>query len=393
VKTKQKQDTARASTVRKPQAPQKTRKTRKKFQFEDGVRAALIAAVVICTAVLGLGGFFIIRSILHGGDDSLPIAAVAESTPEAAPAPEPPVFPEETFPGEAFPPETYPQDSFSGTIPGLEQAISDLEAAGAGHDAAPALTETAPVPAAPPVKPDAATPPAAPAQLSTAVERKGIIVLVIDDAGNNLRELEPFLQFPGPITIAVLPGLANSIEAARRIRTSGKELFLHQPMEPLNGQDPGPGAIKTGMSPVEIKRIIIKNLNEIGPVSGFNNHEGSRATADPAIMRPVLEIVRDSALYFLDSRTTADTAAPQIAAQLGITIARRDVFLDNEQDRESMLAALEAGCKRAEQYGTAILIGHAWSPRLAALLTEMYPRIIKRGLVFSTVGTLLCRGK
>jgi polysaccharide deacetylase 2 family uncharacterized protein YibQ len=217
--------------------------------------------------------------------------------------------------------------------------------------------------------------------------------VVIDDAGNNLRDLDPFLKFPGPITIAVLPGLANSVETAKRVRAAGKELFLHQPMEPLNGQDPGPGAIKTGMSPAQVKEILVKNLNEIGPVSGLNNHEGSRVTMDAALMKPILEISRDSALIFLDSRTIADTVAPQIAKQLGITIAERDIFLDNEQDRASILAALEAGCKRAEQNGMAILIGHAWTPRLAAILVEMYPQLVKRGFVFASLGTVLNRGK
>jgi polysaccharide deacetylase 2 family uncharacterized protein YibQ len=363
--------------------PPTVRKTRKKFQFEDGVRVALIAAVVICAAVFGAGGFYIIRSVLNSGvEQPLPIASPA--APEAVPegtsdevtpggiVSEPSALPSEITP------ETALQDSPSGTASGLEQAIQDLEAA----NVEAAVTAPAVPPATSP-----APPPAAPEQ------NKGVLILVIDDAGNNLRELEPFLQFSGPLTISVLPGLANSAEAARRVRAAGKELFLHQPMEPLNGQDPGPGAVKTGMSPAMVKEIIIKNLNEIGPVSGFNNHEGSRATSDPETMRPVLEICRDSALYFLDSRTTANSAAPQIAGSLGITIAQRDIFLDNEQDRESILAALEAGCKRAEQNGIAILIGHTWSPNLAALLTEMYPQITKRGLVFSTVGNFLYRGK
>ena len=218
-------------------------------------------------------------------------------------------------------------------------------------------------------------------------------MLVIDDAGNNLRDLDPFLKFPGPITIAVLPGLANSVEAARRVRAAGKELFLHQPMEPLNGQNPGPGAITTGMTPAQVKEILVKNFNEIGPVKGFNNHEGSRATGDAAIMRPLLEISRDSAVIFLDSRTTADTAAPQIARQIGITIAERDIFLDNEPDRASILAALDAGCARAEKNGKAILIGHAWSPQLAAILTEMYPRLIQKGYTFATVTSVTGWGK
>ncbi|MDR1178172.1 MAG: divergent polysaccharide deacetylase family protein, partial [Spirochaetaceae bacterium] len=47
---------------------------------------------------------------------------------------------------------------------------------------------------------------------------------MIDDAGNNLRELDAFLNLPFPLTIAVLPGLPYSAEAARRIRAAGKEV-------------------------------------------------------------------------------------------------------------------------------------------------------------------------
>ncbi|GHV85563.1 hypothetical protein AGMMS50230_11710 [Spirochaetia bacterium] len=359
----------------------KERKPRKKRRFEDGVKAALRAAAVICAVVLGAGGFFAVRSALSGNQ-----AAISLETAEPRPAPE---FAETGADADSRFPlklEPTPEGPDTGILPELEDAI--LEAAGSGTDAASASGTagggtTDGVPAAP----------GASGKQPGPVSRKGILVLVIDDAGNNLRELDPFLTFPGPLTIAVLPGLPNSVEAARRVRASGKELFLHQPMEPLGGQDPGPGAIKTGMSPAELKEILVKNLNEIGPVTGFNNHEGSKATMDPAIMRPVLELSRDSALVFLDSRTIADTAAPLIAKELGFSIAQRDIFLDNEQDRESILAALEAGCKKAEQNGTAILIGHTWSPKLAAILTEMYPKLIQRGFSFATVSRAMDRGK
>ena len=224
-----------------------------------------------------------------------------------------------------------------------------------------------------------------------AAGRKGFLVLVIDDAGNNLRDLEPFLKFPGPITISVMPGFANSVEAAKRVRAAGKELFLHQPMEPLKGRNHDPGIINTGMSPAEIREILVNNIKEIGPVSGFNNHEGSRATMDVAIMRPVLEFSRDNAIIFLDSKTIADTVTRQIAKELGIAIAERVIFLDNEQDSESILSSLEAGCKLAEQNGSAVLIGHAWSPQLAAILYERYIELVKRGFTFATVSSVINR--
>jgi polysaccharide deacetylase 2 family uncharacterized protein YibQ len=346
------------------------KKQKKKLQFEDFVRAALVSAAVICAVVLGTGGYYLVRSVYSKDNQPGALSLIqgsASSTENKLPDP------------------YSNQENTDDTNPALTLGE-------AGSDSSSG-TEAAEAEAFPSATAAQSEPSAGVAPLDIPGGRKGYIALVIDDAGNNLRDLEGFLDFPGPITIAVLPALPNSVEAARRVRAAKKDLFLHQPMEPLNGQNPGPSAILTGMSPAEVKEILLKNLTEIGPVAGFNNHEGSRATADPAIMRPLLEMSRDGALYFLDSRTTADTVAPQIAKELKIAIAQRNVFLDNEQDRESILAQLEAGCKLAEQKGMAVLIGHAWSPRLAGILKEMHPQIVKRGLVFTTIGTLLYRGK
>ncbi|MDR0465719.1 MAG: divergent polysaccharide deacetylase family protein, partial [Treponema sp.] len=136
-------------------------------------------------------------------------------------------------------------------------------------------------------------------------DQKGALVFVIDDAGNNLRELDPFLNISGPLTIAVLPGLPYSVEAAKRIRAAGKEVILHQPMEALGAQNPGPGAIYSGMSRQEIREILSRNVEEVGPVTGINNHQGSLITMDREIMLVILDFCREHGIYFLDSRTTA----------------------------------------------------------------------------------------
>jgi polysaccharide deacetylase 2 family uncharacterized protein YibQ len=217
----------------------------------------------------------------------------------------------------------------------------------------------------------------------------GKLVFVIDDAGNNLRELEPFLRFPGPLTIAVLPGLANSAEAARRIRAAGKEVLLHQPMEAIGGQNPGPGAVYASMSAQEIRAIINRNLDEIWPVTGLNNHEGSKVTMDEAAMEVVLGVCRERGILFLDSRTTAETKAPVIARRYGMKIGERDVFLDNSQDRASILGYIDTGLQKAGQRGEAIMIGHAWTPALAPLLEENYTDWLKKGYTLSTVSAVM----
>jgi polysaccharide deacetylase 2 family uncharacterized protein YibQ len=214
-------------------------------------------------------------------------------------------------------------------------------------------------------------------------------VFVIDDAGNNLRELEPFLAFPGPLTIAVLPGLPNSAEAARRVRAAGKEVFLHQPMESLGGLNPGPGAIYAGMPESEIRSIVNRNLDEIWPVAGINNHEGSKVTMDREAMEIILAICRERGILFLDSRTTADTQAPIVALAMGMSIEERDVFLDNSQDPASILGYLNKGLKKAEEKGKSVMIGHTWSPALAPILSEKYSTLKAGGYSFATVSDII----
>jgi polysaccharide deacetylase 2 family uncharacterized protein YibQ len=143
------------------------------------------------------------------------------------------------------------------------------------------------------------------------------------------------------------------------------------------------------MGAAEIRRIIHKNLDEIGPVAGMNNHEGSRVTMDGEAMETVLTLCRERGIVFLDSRTTAETAAPAAARKLGMSIGERNVFLDNEQDRESMLRSVRAGMRRAEQRGAAVMIGHTWSPALAPLLGELYQELLARGYTLETMSQFM----
>jgi len=47
-----------------------------------------------------------------------------------------------------------------------------------------------------------------------------------------------------------------------------------------------------------------------------------------------------------------------------------------------MIEYINVGLRRAEQNGSAILIGHVSSPALAPLLAELYPDLNRRGYSF-----------
>lgn len=213
------------------------------------------------------------------------------------------------------------------------------------------------------------------------------LIFVFDDGGQNLNHLEKFMQLPFPITVAVLPQIAHSVEAAARVRKSGNEVILHQPMQAVNKSiNPGPGAITEDMSESEIISQLFININQISPIAGLNNHEGSLITADAEKMALVMQMASDNGIYFLDSRTNVETKVPYVASELGYSYYERNIFLDNEKTRENTLSEIKKGLALANKNGSVIMIGHIWSADyLPQLLLDIYPELKEKGYTFSVV--------
>lgn len=219
------------------------------------------------------------------------------------------------------------------------------------------------------------------------------LVFVIDDAGMNAEYTKKYASLPFPLTIAVLPKLLHSKDCAYIVRSSGKELILHQPMQSLNHNlDPGPGKISVDMSFSQISSIINENLAEIGPgVKGLNNHEGSEVTEDVLRIGAVLDVCLENKIYFLDSRTTANTKAPQAALERDMTIFEKSgPYIDNIVSREAMLKEIYKSLEAANKNGSAIVIAHVDKSAeiLPKLLEQMYPYLLKAGYRFATPSTL-----
>ena len=217
---------------------------------------------------------------------------------------------------------------------------------------------------------------------------KAVLIFVFDDAGLNPANVKRYTAMPFPVTIAVLPKLSHSRECAEITRASGNEVILHQPMQAVNLKvNPGPGAILPEMSTFEIASVLKENLSEIGPVKGLNNHEGSLITQDVIKIGTVLDVADEAGIFFLDSRTTAETKAPQAALERGMQIYERDVFIDDVITRRVMLSEICRGINIANKKGAAIMIGHVDKSVgiLPALLADLYPYLVKNGYRFSTV--------
>jgi polysaccharide deacetylase 2 family uncharacterized protein YibQ len=193
--------------------------------------------------------------------------------------------------------------------------------------------------------------------------------IIIDDLGQDLEAARKLLSFPYPLTFSVLPHLHHSAETAKEAHGAGREVMLHFPMEPLPDAPVGPGAgeIKVGMRQAEVARILDQNLATVPFARGTNNHMGSRATANPALMAEVMRLLEERHLYFVDSRTTGATVGLEVARRMGVPSFYRSVFLDGTETVPYTLGQLRELRRIVEKQRVAIAIGHPYPTTLAAL--------------------------
>jgi polysaccharide deacetylase 2 family uncharacterized protein YibQ len=238
-----------------------------------------------------------------------------------------------------------------------------------------------PAPAAAPVAPQPS--PAAPAVA------RARIAIVIDDLGNDREALERIARWPFPVAGAVLPGLPDSADTARRLAASGKEVLLHLPMEP-DGYPrirPGPGVVLRSDSDDKIARTVAEDLDSVPGAVGVNNHMGSAATADPRVMRAVVRVLSERRLFLLDSRTTEATVARRVADEASLPAVSRRVFLDAVERPDAIERAFRDLLNKARRDGPALAIGHP-HPATLALLERELPLLAAGNVELVTVGSL-----
>lgn len=216
------------------------------------------------------------------------------------------------------------------------------------------------------------------------------IAIVIDDLGRSVHSIDLLLSLGEPITFAVLPFESETPGVVRRLRESGAEYLLHLPMEARGKANPGEGALFLAMSRSELQRATESALGAVPGAAGVNNHMGSALAADPEAMQTVLEELKHQGLFYLDSRTAADTQGYTIARRLGLPTAERQVFLDNERDTGAIIKQLQVLFAMARSRGGAIAIAHPYAETIAALKAEL-PRAKASGIEIVHVSSLLDR--
>ncbi len=130
------------------------------------------------------------------------------------------------------------------------------------------------------------------------------------------------------------------------------------------------------MDDAAIRAAVRADLASVPGAIGVNNHMGSKGTADWRVMRAILEVVRERGLFFLDSVTTPESVAGPVAAEVGVRMAARAVFLDNVDEETAVRSQVQHLIVLARARGTAIAIGHAQrlTPRVFASMLDEFDR-------------------
>jgi len=211
------------------------------------------------------------------------------------------------------------------------------------------------------------------------------LAIIFDDLGYDRGPAEALLALQYPLTVAVLPNLQYSSEIAEEAHRRGFQVMLHLPVESESEAKEEPQELRPGMSRDVVASVLDSMLQSVPHAAGVNNHQGSKGTADPALMSNLMAALAARNLFFVDSRTTASTVAYQAALNAGVPAASRNVFLDDVETADAVRAQIELAASTAKKDGSAIAIGHPHEVTLEVVAQEL-PKLRAEGirLVFAS---------
>jgi len=191
------------------------------------------------------------------------------------------------------------------------------------------------------------------------------LAIIIDDVGR-LSQVKAINSLHLTLNKSFLPPSANRPNTPKLAK---RESFymIHLPMEAMSFSAEEPKTLRITDSQRKVTNRI-KEIKKLFPkVKYINNHTGSKFTADEKAMNKLIAALNENHIYFVDSRTTAQTKAPEVLKNFGQKYVARDVFLDHHMEKDYVKAQLKDAIRIAKTHGSCIAIGHPHPNTLAAL--------------------------
>jgi uncharacterized protein len=206
------------------------------------------------------------------------------------------------------------------------------------------------------------------------------LAIILDDLGSDRRVAQEIFGLPYPLTLSILPNHQHSEEIAEEAERRGYQVMLHLPMQAVASERPEAQELRPGMPAREVSKLVNQFLHNVPGAVGTNNHQGSEATSDLALMGELMPVLRGRRLFYIDSRTTAATVAYETAQRSRVRSAFRNVpFLDDVEEVAAVRKQLELALRGAREKGGAVAIGHPHAATLEAL-RDVLPKAQEQGV-------------
>lgn len=216
-------------------------------------------------------------------------------------------------------------------------------------------------------------------KLSMGIQTPSDIVIIIDDLGYSLKRGRLAVELPGAVTVAVLPHSPHGRNLAEMAHHQNKEVMMHAPMSNLSGRALDEGGLTSAMDRRTFTAVLRENLRAVPHVSGVNNHMGSLLTQEKRPMQWLMGELKVRQLYFVDSRTSPDSLAGEIAREQGLPNLERNFFLDNERDCQGIARQFTLFLAQAKRIGHSVAIAHPY-PETLQFLHAILPALAEAGI-------------
>ena len=190
------------------------------------------------------------------------------------------------------------------------------------------------------------------------------ISIILDDIGHSSVSGRRAIDLPANLTYAIIPYAAHAPGLSGYANDAGKEVMLHMPMEHLGNFPLGGIALTSFQTRDDFVSNFQRAMERVPHASGVNNHMGSALTQQLESMSLLMSLVKQRDLYFVDSKTTPNSVASEVARTKNVRSASRDVFLDNEQTLYAIDRQFRYLIRKARRKETAIAIGHPYQATL-----------------------------
>lgn len=191
------------------------------------------------------------------------------------------------------------------------------------------------------------------------------LAIIMDDISTNAQASE--LK---KLSIKVTPSIFPPEKQHPKTAELAKEFsvyMVHLPLQALNYTNEKANTLRTGDSKEKISQRIKDIKRDFKGVKYINNHTGSGFTSDFKSTLALLDELKNSEIYFIDSLTTNKSTVLDASKKLGLKYAYRDVFLDNEQNVSKILKMINNAVAVAKKDGVAIAICHPYKSTFEAL--------------------------